>query len=452
MSKGDSLFNDSRLNDSIRSLVAQVTLASEALEPAAGSGSIDAADLARDLRGRPLFFDRLVGSGIGKGALVECLDGGVRYDFITGIGVHFFGHSDPGVQEVAVKAALADTVQQGNLHLGAEYPQLLQVLLEHAPEPMKYGWLATSGADANENALKVCRAARAPAHRVLAFEDCFAGRTTTMAEITDNPAYRKGQVVHGDVAYVPFYDPTDSESIQRSVETLRKHLRRHPQQYACMIYELVQGEGGFRSAPPAFFSALMQECRDNNVLVWVDEIQTFGRTTEMYATHALGLDGMVDVITLGKMLQGAASLYTEELNPPGGLLSGTFVGTTVALATGRYMLERLVSGGFYGPEGRIAKIEEIALDTLSEMADGSCKGHIGSFGAIGSMIWLMPFDGSKEKVVAVVRAAFDTGVVVFFTGHGPYRIRMLLPAAVITDEELKDGLERLGQAIIAVAG
>src|SRR5690348_4265801 len=67
-----------------------------------------------DLRGGALYYPYL-GSGIGRGPLVELADGSVKYDMISGIGVHHFGHSHPGMVEAAFDAALRDTIMQGNL-------------------------------------------------------------------------------------------------------------------------------------------------------------------------------------------------------------------------------------------------------------------------------------------------------------------------------------------------
>lgn len=448
-STGKTLFADAALHDAVEALVNQVVSAGAQLRPGPATlpdrGHQAGARVA-EARGRPLYFDDLVGSGLGRGALVETIDGAVRYDFITGIGVHFFGHSDADLLRTAVTAALQDVVQQGNLQPNEEYADLLARLIELAPERLTRGWLATSGADANENALKVCRAARHPAYKIVAFEGCFAGRTTTMAEITDNPAYRAGQHLHGDVLYVPFYDPRDAGSVHKSISRLEEHLHRYEGQICAFMFELIQGEGGFNAGPPAFFEALMKKCQEHNVLVWVDEIQTFGRTTEMFATHALALDELVDLITVGKLLQDAATLYTDALNPPAGLLSGTFSGTTVGLAVGRRILDRLADGA-YGPDGRHAAIERVVLDKLTDLSESTCKGRIAAFGAIGTMAWVMPLGGKKDQVHAVIRAAYERGVITFVTGHGPYRIRMLLPGGVVTDEEVVDALDRLGEAI-----
>lgn len=451
---GKRLFGNVDLQNAIDALVDQVVDAGSELRPTGPTDAATGVDVTESLtalRGRPLFFESLIGSGLGRGALVECLDGAVRYDFITGIGVHFGGHSNRELMRVAVRAALQDTIQQGNLHMNVETEELMRTLVDAAPERIEHVWLATSGADANENALKVARAARHPAYMVVAFQNCFAGRTTTMAEITDNEAYRQGQVIHGDVLYVPFYDAADPNSIGKTVEALEAHIAAHPGKIAVFMAELVQGEGGFNGAPPTFFEAIAEVCKKNDILFWVDEVQTFGRTTELYATTALGLDEHVDLITVGKMLQGAATLYTADLNPAPGLLSGTFVGTTVALATGNYLLRHMLEGGFYGPEGRIAEIESLALSTIADLTEDKCEGAIGAFGAVGSMVWIQPFDGAKDKVLDVVRRAYDHGVITFYTGRGPFRLRLLLPAAVITDEEIVDGLNRIGDAIGDVA-
>ena len=74
-----------------------------------------------DHRGGKLFYN-YIGSGIGNGALVELADGSVKYDFITGIGVHYFGHSHPGVVKAQVEGALTNTTMSGNLWCNRTWP------------------------------------------------------------------------------------------------------------------------------------------------------------------------------------------------------------------------------------------------------------------------------------------------------------------------------------------
>src|SRR3954466_2886189 len=130
-------------------------------------------------RGGPLFYPYL-GSGIGNGAFVELADGSVKYDMITGIGVHYLGHSHPALLESSIDAALADTVMQGNLQQNAPSLEVSRMLVDFATRhgaPLKHVFLTTSGAMANENALKLVLSKKYPASRILAFEHTFAGRS-----------------------------------------------------------------------------------------------------------------------------------------------------------------------------------------------------------------------------------------------------------------------------------
>jgi acetylornithine/succinyldiaminopimelate/putrescine aminotransferase len=160
-------------------------------------------------RGAPLFYP-YVGSGIGRGPLVELADGSIKYDFISGIGVHHWGHSHPALIEASLDAALQDTIMQGNLEQNAESLEVARLLLEGANRTgasLKHCFLSTSGAMANENAFKIILQKRNPADRILAFEGCFAGRTLAMAQITDKPLYRAGLPSILSVDYIPFFDP-----------------------------------------------------------------------------------------------------------------------------------------------------------------------------------------------------------------------------------------------------
>lgn len=158
------------------------------------------------VRGRPLFFPVLLG-GTGRGARVRLADGSTLLDFIGGIGVYGFGHSDRDLLETAVIAAAADTVFQGNLLPGVEQLQVAKLLTRHSGRALRHAWLSLSGSMANENALKIILQKHEPADRIVVFDDAFAGRTTTLAELTDKPEFREGLPLRGNVLHVPFYDP-----------------------------------------------------------------------------------------------------------------------------------------------------------------------------------------------------------------------------------------------------
>jgi acetylornithine aminotransferase len=442
-----SLLDAPAVREAARALIAAVAeeARKRSLTPPAYERSIR---LLERQRGRPLLTPAL-SAGTGSGARVRLADGTSRIDFIGGIGAYGFGHADPDLLETAVATAAGDTVFQGHLFPGPEYLNLSRALLRHTGPRIRHAWLAVSGSMANENALKMIYQKHAPADHVVAFERGFAGRTLAMAEITDKPAFRDGLPQHGRTHYVPFYDPDDPDSTARSVAALDAHLARYPGRIAAMVFELVQGEGGFHTAPREFFAALMERCHDAGVAVWVDEVQTFARTGELFAFRRLALDAWVDVVTAGKTLQGSATLFTRAYKPRPGLIAGTFAGSTVGLAVGARIIEKLETEGYLGSEGRVALLAgrvERRLDTLRARLPGA----VGRSSGIGAMQAFVPFDGSPEIVAAVVRTAFEEGLMVLSAGANPSKIRMLLPLNT-TDEELEAGFTILEKALARVA-
>ena len=401
-----------------------------------------------ELRGRPLFLP-IVLSGLGSGARLRLADGRTILDFIGGIGVYAFGHSDRDLLETAVVAAARDVVFQGNLAPGLEQSRLSRLLLSHASPRLAHAWLSVSGAMANENAVKMIWQKHYPAHFIVAFENAFAGRTTTMAEVTDKPGFREGLPLRGNVLYVPFFDPRIEGGMQRSLAALDAHIKRYPGQIAGMIFELVQGEGGFNTAPREFFVALMERCREAKIAVWVDEVQTYARTGELFAHQTFGLADYVDLVTVGKILQGSAVLYTKDYNPREGLVAGTFAGATVGLTVGARIIERLAGEGYLGANGRVAGIARRVAARFDALALRMPRA-IGARSGIGAMQAFIPFDGAPATTNAIIKAAFEEGVLVFGAGKDPMKIRMLLPVNV-TDEELDAGFAALENALQRVA-
>ncbi|MGO9568041.1 MAG: aminotransferase class III-fold pyridoxal phosphate-dependent enzyme [Desulfomonilaceae bacterium] len=391
-----------------------------------------------EVRGAPLFYP-YIGSGIGRGPLVELADGSVKYDFISGIGVHHWGHSHPALTEASLDAALQDTVMQGNLQQNAESLEAARLLLQGANRQgahLKHCFLTTSGAMANENAFKIVFQKKSPADRILAFEGCFAGRTLAMAQVTDKPLYRAGLPSMLSVDYIPFFDPSSpAESIKRSGEHLARHLERYPGKHAAMIFELILGEGGFFAGSSDFFVALMDILKQHSIAVLVDEIQTFSRTTELFAFQYFGLDHYVDVVTVGKSAQVCATLFAEEYNPRPGLLSQTFISSTSELFAAKVIVRGLMEGDYFGTDGKIARFHdhfEKHLKGIAERHPGLVTGPYG----IGAMIAFTPFNGEPEKVKRFIHALFNAGVIGFYAGHDLSRVRFLIPIGAITFDDI----------------
>jgi acetylornithine/N-succinyldiaminopimelate aminotransferase len=415
------------------------------LGPAAYQRALDA--LGKQ-RGRPLMLPLLLG-GPAEGAYLRLADGRRVLDWIGGIGVYAFGHGDQALLETAAHTAAATPIFQGHLVPGLEQLKLGRLLRRHAAKRLRHVWLSLSGAAANENALKMIWQKHAPAEHVVVFEGAFAGRTTTLAELTDKPAFREGLPLRGIQLKVPFYDPKRRDSIARSLDQLDQHLARHEGRVAAMLFELVQGEGGIRTAPREFFVALMERCRKAKIAVWVDEVQTYARTGELFAHRTLELDKYVDVVTAGKALQGSAVLFRSAYNPKPGLISGTYAGASAGLAVAARMIERLQRDRYLGPDGRIVHLGRRVRQQLGVL-ERTIPGAVRDVDGIGAMWAFTPFDGSPEVVNAVLRAALDEGLLLFSAGGKPMKLRLLLPVNT-ANGELVAGFEMLGRALRRVA-
>lgn len=363
-------------------------------------------------------------------------DGRWVLDFALGIGVHLFGHGNLDLIETALRAAASDLVMQGNLIFNREYPALMKTILAHAPAGIDHCWLSLSGTDAAENGLKLMRQKRDGRPGVIAFRGCFHGRTSAMAEITDRPDYRRGLPSTFPVEYVPFYDRDDPDSKQKSLEALRAIIGRDGDRIAAFAAELVQGEAGFVTAPRDFFVPLFEECRRAAIPVWVDEIQTFGRTSELFATNLLSLAEYVDVITIGKPLQGSAVLFRKEFAPDPALISGTFSGATVAMAVGRRIIEKLTGEGYFGPDGREKQLERLTRHHLERLGERH-PGAISNVDGVGVMIAFRVGDGSLKATRAFIQRCFDAGLVLYYGGHDPACVRLFVPV-VATEGELDE--------------
>ena len=391
----------------------------------------------------------LLSSGHGEGARVVLADGRRVLDLVAGLGPYVFGHHDEDLLETAAIAAASDVAFQGHVLPGPEYRALSERLVALAGPRLEHAWLAMSGSMANENALKMLFQRAAPADRVIAFSRAFHGRTLAMAELTDRPGYRDGLPIRDFVDRVPFYDPDDPGSTQASVSALEDLIDRFPGRHAAMCFELVQGEGGFHEAPRAFFAALMETCRRAGIRIWIDEIQTFARTRGLFAFRTLGLEEFVDVVTVGKVLHGSATLFTRDVAPRPKLIAGTWAGSTVGLALGARILERLVVEGYAGPGGRIDRLSGW-LDEAFAHLETALPGGVTARSGLGAMQAFVPWSGDERVTLEIVEAALEEGVLVQTAGGHPTKIRMLPPLNV-TKAELADGFRALERALVRVA-
>ena len=383
------------------------------------------------LRGRPLFYP-YISSGRACGPYVELLDGSVKLDFICGIGPHILGHSHPEIIKASLKGALEDVVMCGHLQVSKVYQDLLEKLIKIAGKNsnLAHAWFCPSGSMANENALKVIRQKHQGARKILAFEKAFAGRTTLMGEITDNPNVKQGLPVYDEVLRVPF----SPENPELALKSLKGHWEKEKSQIAVFMMELMQGDGGYFKAPREFFVPLLDFCKSKGIAVWFDEVQTFARSGRMFAFESLGLGDYVDVCTIGKTLNLSASLWTKEYNPKPGLVSGTFSGANVSFHSALVILDKIQH---FIETGHIDKVAKAWSERLKKLEE---QGLLTDIQGWGLMWGATPKKHSPQEVKELLQKLFDKGLILFSCGQGLVkRLRFLLPA-ILEEKHLDEAI------------
>lgn len=454
---GQELRSSKQVNSLLDNLVEQMLAHSRRIEGVRPADPALEPQAQKDIqtlgatRSRPLFYNYM-GSGLGRGCYVELEDGSVKLDLINGIGIHLFGHSHPRVVRATLKGAMSDIVHQGNLQPNREYMEFSSKLLSLAKKNsrLNYVWLATCGTMANENALKMARQKKGPqARMILTFKNAFAGRSTMMTEITDNPSFKVRMPEYNEVLRLPFYDPKGPKD--KTLSVMKEHVAKHgADKIGMFVFEPMLGEGGYRAANREFYVPLLEFCREQKIPIWADEIQTFSRTGNMFAFETHGIGEYIDICTIAKTAQNGATFFTEEFKPDPGLLGGTFSGSTPALYAGLEILNMLEQDGYLGEKGKIMQIHHDFVGMLNELNETSCKGLLREAGGLGLMVAVTPLDGTKEKQLALLKTLFKNGLICFGCGSDPYRIRFLIPA-VATKDDIQVAKKILEKSILELA-
>jgi len=392
----------------------------------------------------PIFVER------GDGATVTDVDGNVFLDFSGGLGSLNAGHANPKVVEAVT--AQAKNYLHTCFHIAQYEPYVALAEKLNAIIPGKFPkktLLVNSGAEAVENAVKIARYwTKRPA--VVAFEHGFSGRTLLAMSLTSKVMpYKFGFGPFAPEVYrLPYPYAYRSELDEDSmIEQLREFFQTHvdPKQVACVVMELVLGEGGFVVAPKKYVQALAKLCRDNGILFVADEIQTgFARTGRMFATEHYDFEP--DLVTTAKSLAGgmpisavtgrAEIMESVHIGGLGGTYGGNPVACAAALAT-------------------IGEIERLNLPARAEKIGEKLRGKaldwhkkqpmIGDIRGLGAMVAIefvkdrQTKEPAKEFNVGLVKRCVENGVILIYAGTHSNVLRYLVPL-VITDEQLEEGL------------
>ena len=390
------------------------------------------------------------------GARVTDVDGRVFVDFAGGIGCQNTGHRFAPVIDAIHGQADLYLHQCFMVGVYEPYVETCRLLAELSPcaGARQKSILVNSGAEANENAVKIARAATGrPA--VVVFDNAFHGRTLlTMTMTSKVHPYRAGFGPFAPEVYrAPAPYPYRGVTSDDAIAGLRKLFKSEvdPQTVACVLLEPVQGEGGFVPMPEDYPARLLEVCAEHGILYVDDEVQSgAARTGKVWAIEHYGIEP--DLLVSGKSIGGglplAAVTGRAELMdavPPGGL-GGTFGGNPLSCAAANAVLEAIREPEFLEAATRLGERVRSRLDDLA-----TSHPEIGEVRGLGPMIAFELAERTPDRAKAIVDAAFDRGLLLLACGLYGNVIR-LLPALTISDEELDEGLALLEESLAAVDG
>ena len=274
---------------------------------------------------------------------------GNRYiDFAAGIAVVNTGHCHPKVMAAVAEQMGRFTHTCHQVLPYENYIRLAERLNAAVPGDFpKKTVFVTTGAEAVENAVKVARIATGRS-AIIAFGGAFHGRTFLGMSLTGKvEPYKKGfGAMMPDVWHVPFPQDVHGVTTEDAMAGLTKLFKADldPGRVAAIIFEPVQGEGGFYPAPADLVRAIRKLCDDHGIVMIADEVQTgFARTGNLFAMQGYGV--AADITTMAKGLAGGLPLAAltgradlMDAAHPGGL-GGTYAGNPLGIAAAHAVLD-----------------------------------------------------------------------------------------------------------------
>lgn len=401
-----------------------------------------------------------------EGAIIKDVDGNLFLDWIGGVGVLNVGFSHPEIIE-AVKAQ-SEKYFHGmfNIVTHEGYVSLAEKLNSIVPVKgdKKKTFFANSGAEADENAVKVAKAfTKRP--NIICFSGAFHGRTNLTMAMTSKKAYAKGLGPFPEGIYRAEYPylyrkpkgMTDEDAIQYYIDSIYKVFEQcSPAEYiAAVVIEPLQGEGGFIPAPIEWVKAVRKICDDNGIMMIADEVQSgFCRTGRMFASEYWAEAGVQpDILATAKSIAAGLPLSAiiarkeimDSVLP--GTIGGTYCGNPLACAAGLKAIEIMERDNLAERSLEIGKKVQTAYKEWMTKYD-----IIGDVRGLGGMVGIefVTDKASKtpnpEIVSKIIQYSVHHGLMLENSGIYGNVIRFLAPL-VITDEQLDAGLEIFEEAI-----
>lgn len=344
---------------------------------------------------------------------------GVKYlDLYGGHAVISIGHSHPVYVEALTKQ-LQEIAFYSNSVKNPAQEKLAEKLGQVSGYEDYQLFLCNSGAEANENALKLASFVTGR-KKVIAFHKAFHGRTSGAVAATDNPKIVAPFNAGHDIMFIPMNDPVALEdALDKSV--------------AAVIIEGIQGVGGIQLPDDAFLQYLAEACRANGSLLILDEIQSgYGRTGKFFAHQYAGIEP--DLITMAKGMGNGfpigGVLIHPDIKPFSGMLGTTFGGNYLACVAGLAVLEVIEQ----------EKLIQNAVQVGAYLQAGLIS--VNGIQAVRGRGLMIGFDLPEDKKTVRQDLLFKHKI---FTGEAKPNTIRLLPSLTLAKEEADIFLDALKQ-------
>ncbi|GAA0432434.1 acetylornithine transaminase [Lentibacillus halophilus] len=363
-----------------------------------------------------------------SGMTVEDTNGKTYIDFGAGIGVCGLGHRHPDVQE-ALENQLNQYWHVSNLYHNPIQESVANKLTRHSSGDQVF--FCNSGTEANESAIKLARKATGN-HKIISFEKSFHGRTYGAMAATGQEKIHTGfGPMPEGFHYVPF---NDIDAVKEAVD----------HETAAVMMEVIQGEGGLNVADGEFVKEVERICREHNVLLIIDEVQTgIGRTGKAFAHQHYGISP--DIITSAKALGNGipvgamiAGQSLKNVFGPGSH-AATFGGNPLAMAAANAVLNHVFQDEF------LQTVAEKGTYFLNQLAESIGKlPVVSSVRGKGLMIGIE----CHQDVSGMVGSLMEEGLLVL--SAGPNVIR-LLPPLIVSYKEIDTAVHMIEQVLSSEA-
>lgn len=288
-------------------------------------------------------------------------------------------------------------------------------------------FLVNSGAEANENALKLASFYNGK-KKVVAFSKSFHGRTSLAVAVTDNPKIVAPINETDNVIFLPFND----------AKALKNCFTEHGKEITAVIIEGIQGVGGIVEADASFLQLIRQLCDDNNAVYIADSVQCgYGRTGQFFSHDIAGVDA--DIYSMAKGMGNGfpigGILIAPHIAPKHGMLGTTFGGNQLACAAGLAVLEVIEEENLIEQ----AKQRGMYLKNKLKKIDGleNVRGR-------GLMIGFDVPEELKDLKKVLLNEFY------IFTGEAKPNVIRLLPSLAISKKQVDEFLDTLGDAITEI--